>query len=228
MSFGVAIGWVMAQVGAWLGGVSGDALSVSTLLSRMRSAYASAGTARLSAVITFYPSPEQVLRLSLEMEYIKPDRVRVLLSSGEERVLVVSDGKVVSVVHEPSGSRLLNPFSLEHLNASVPGNLETICFWDWRRQLSSEGEGKMAGSQLRLLSGVEWNGKKWVVLEERDEKLDLLVKYYVDPKTFLIMRTVVYGLARGSLYQEAQVVALEAGIKLEEERFRIVPFSGGG
>ncbi len=227
MGFGVAVGILLSQASAWLGGVRGDALSVPTLLSRMRSAYEKVGSARLSVAITFYPSPENAISLALEMEYLKPDRVRVLLSSMNERVLVVSDGKAVAVMHELTGGRVVNPFSLEHLNASVPGNLETICFWDWKRQLSSEGEGKMAGSKLRLLGGEEWKGKRWMVLEERDERLDLLVKYYVDPKTFLIMRTAVYGLSRGSLYQDAQVIALETGVKIEEERFRIVPSSGG-
>ncbi|MEM4409845.1 MAG: hypothetical protein QXI19_13995 [Candidatus Caldarchaeum sp.] len=226
MGIGIAIGMVLAQVGGWFAGARSDALTVPRLLQKMRGAYSSVTSVRMVVDISFFPSPNQSIQLTMELEYMKPDRIWALLSSSDERVLVISDGKKIGVYHEPSGGRLLNPFSVDHLNASVPGNLETVCLWDWKRQLSAEGEGKMVGSKLRLLLGEQWGDKSWVVLEERDENLGILIKYYIDARTFLIMRTAVYALATNSLYQDARVVSFESGAKMEETRFQIPPSVG--
>ena len=112
------------------------------------------------------------------------------------------------------------PYSLDILGRALPANLETMNFFDWKRQLSTDESGNMHTSKLKIVNGQKWNGKTWTVLEEIAEEPGLFVRYFIDRKTNLIWRTELKRLNDGKLIMDAQITSLTLGARIPPETFK--------
>ena len=74
-------------------------------------------------------------------------------------------------------------------------------------------------SELKILPDEELFGRKFTVLEEKASKDNVLVNYYIDPKTHLIWRTHVRSLDKGVEMEDCKVIKLDTGVKLEDKLF---------
>lgn len=136
---------------------------VDTLLSQMRKAYASVGSARLTvkAILVDKGGKE----LTTEVRFKRPKRVRETIEgllSGGKTVTVTSDGKqVVSNGGVPFASE--DEDALQEVNTPEI-NLETVALWDWERQLSTSENGNMHGARsswFRTRPGTGSTGSCW-------------------------------------------------------------------
>lgn len=129
--------------------------------------------------------------------------------------LIVMDGKT-SYIKGFDGKVSKEKFDPDNVSPSV--NLETLCFWDWKRQLSTTKGNNMAESQLRLLKKETWKDKDYMVLEEKAPKSNVFVRYYIDPKIKYIVRTAVYSLEDPSqMLQDHKVTKFELNAKVDEK-----------
>ena len=158
---------------------------VERLLERMRTAYQSLAFANARFGI-------QGVHRSMRgvIEYTRPATLSAKLEIPHYgQVTVRADGQSIRVSDPllPAPEEL--PHDAQNLRAAIPANLEVISLWDWQRQLSTGDGGNMRGNDLRLVTSEQWNDRTWTVLEERTG--DTLYRYFVDPETSLIWRTVV-------------------------------------
>jgi outer membrane lipoprotein-sorting protein len=100
-------------------------------------------------------------------------------------------------------------------------NLETIAFWDWDKQLNTAEDKNMHDSELKIVEDVEWDGKKWLTLEESAPKSEVFVRYYIDPKTNLIWRTEVKELDTMKAIDELWITKLETDVEIDDDEFKI-------
>ena len=114
-------------------------------------------------------------------------------------VTVSSDGARVRVVDPMLSQPEERTFTLQNLRRAVGANLEVISLWDWQRQLSTGDGGNMRGADLRIGTNEKWNGRSWTVLEESAGS-NGRYRYFIDPKTSLIWRTVAVSPDGSSFY----------------------------
>jgi hypothetical protein len=189
------------------------------LLAKMRAAYTGVKSARLSTEThagkvaiecTVYYRPAMNVRADISN----------LAGAGFTGVAVVStDGKSISVKAPGSPQRKV-PFALDGLEQSIPGNLETYCFFDSARQLSTQKGKNMEHSILKILPNQTWKGKKWIVLEENAPAQKIVCHYFVDPATSLIWRTTVRRVGEGSDALDAQITHLDLGASVAPSLFK--------
>ena len=196
---------------------------VEKLLAKMREAYSGTKTARVVVRTTgsrFGKDP-----ITTVLTYMKERKIYAKISGqssfpGKSRVFI-SDGKKVSI-DDLSGNVQQADFNLDFI--PMPINLEAMSFWDWKRQLSTAEGANMNESKFRLRKDVSWNDKTWLVLEETAYGQNVYAEYYIDPKTSLIYRVLVYGLKddrRGKLSLETVVTKLERNIRVDAKLFKV-------
>lgn len=193
---------------------------VEALLARMRRAYQGVKTARFTTEThigktTFINS----------FVFMAPSKIRVEISAPNEglpqnTMFKVSDGAVVSTRLPGSSEVTRQEFSINNFERNVPANLESFCFWDYERQLSTAPGKNMAQSSLVIKTGEQWRGKKWTVLEETASAVGVSCRYFIDPRTYLIWRTVVTRLAGDQMPTDSIVTKLETGAKIDESLFK--------
>jgi outer membrane lipoprotein-sorting protein len=196
---------------------------VEQLLAKMRETYSGTRTARMVVKTTgsrFGKDP-----ITTELTYMKERKIYAKLSGqsslpGRSRVFI-SDGKKVSI-DDLSGNVQQSEFDLDFI--PMPINLEAMSFWDWKRQLSTAEGANMHDSRFRLRKDVSWNGKSWLVLEETAYGQNVYAEYYIDSKTSLIHRVLVYALKddkKGKLNLETVVTKLERNIRVDSKLFKV-------
>lgn len=187
------------------------------LLAKMRAAYASIKTAEFQTESTAEPAPGRKVSLSIKGQFMAPNKVHAVTVTPAARAETFCDGKKILVLS--GDQRKTADFNVQTLARNVPGNLETICLFDWKRQLSTGKGGNMAKSQLRVIPNQSWNGKQWTILEETAPEARLKVSYYVDPKTNLIWRSVIVGIKGNKVSEDARLVNLKLNGKIDPKVF---------
>ena len=142
-------------------------IEVEELLGKMRQVYRETKTASFQTKSSINEKGEKIV-VTLTGEFANPNRMRVSfagLPSGE--ATLICDGKEVAIVIEGQPKRSLE-YSVDNLGKSLFANLETLCFFDWKRQLSTAEGGNMKSSKLKIVK-EDWNGKNWLILEEHAE-----------------------------------------------------------
>ncbi len=170
---------------------------VEELLAHMRGAYKSVKAATYKSTVTVWDAQtsEQTV-IDVDMAYKSPNLMRAILKNKQipgGAMTVISDGE--NVTNSVTGTS--NAYTMDEIEKEVPSNLESICFWDWDRQLSTDTGKNMATSTFRIEKDANWDGKKWTILEETAKKDKVLCRYYIDPKTYFIWRTHVSDLDTG-------------------------------
>lgn len=167
---------------------------VEALLAKMRSAYE--GTKAISyKTETHIGSKSYLSTFTVQ----GPKNIKVTFGSKGSRspngVTLTTDGKTITVRTPKSPLPIVTTFTVDRFNSNIAGNLESICFYDWSRQLSTAQGKNMEHSELKILSNQDWNGKKWTVLQEIAAKDKVVCRYFVDAKTNLIWRTTVKNIS---------------------------------
>ena len=189
------------------------------LLGKMRQVYRETKSASFQTKSSINEKGEKIV-VTLNGEFANPNKMRVAfvgLPSGE--ATLICDGKEVAIVIEGQAKRGLE-YSVDNLGKSLFANLETLCFFDWKRQLSTGEGGNMRSSKLRVAK-EDWNGKSWLVLEEHAEMQRVDVRYFIDPETFYIWRTISTMIGEKEPFMDAQVLRLEINKPLDDKLFVI-------
>jgi hypothetical protein len=134
-------------------------------------------------------------------------------------MIIVTDGRRIQCRY-PGGRSQWN-YDPDSLIGPAAVNLESICFWDGERQLSTRKGGNMHDSKLVLVKGASWNGKIWNVLEESAPTMGVFVQYYIEPRTSLIWRTVVQTVDRKRIRSEYAIQSIELDVPLQKALFKI-------
>lgn len=198
-----------------------DDKEVDELLSKMRKAYRSAKTAKL--VVETKVDSQDKFRAQTKVSFKSPNKIHARTTGlpGGVEITMVSDGRRM-IVSGPGGNQNLD-FSMQNALRNLVGNLETICFWDWQRQLSNESGGNMQQSDLSITK-EKWEGKEWIVLDEDAPSVGLFVRYYVDPQSFLIWRTIQMTQegkpSKRKVIQDFVVKSLEIDPEIDESIFK--------
>lgn len=196
---------------------------VEAILKTLRENYQKVKTARLE-VTSVIADPESGSDISLNsvMSYKGPGSVRIVAKGPTmpgSYLLYVTDSKQ-ALVRTPDGKSSTKKFDADEV--AVPLNLESLCFWDYKRQLSTAAGMNMHDSKLRLLKKETWKDKDYMVLEEKAERSKVFVRYFIDPATKYIVRTVVYNLEDTTeILQDHKVTKFELNPKLDASLFKL-------
>jgi outer membrane lipoprotein-sorting protein len=187
------------------------------LLASMRTAYAAATSAELKIrTKSFREDKETVYDVSFR--YAKPNRLRALFNFRGHLLTRIADGKKVYTVAE-AGKPEVEELSPDSMGDGLPVNLEALSFFDWKRQLSTENGAFMEKSKFKVVPSESWNDKSWIVLEETAHGQGLFVRYFVDPKTYLIWRCDVRRLGSKEPVMETEVREMILNRKLDPKLF---------
>lgn len=189
---------------------------VEDLLSKMRKAYSAVSGATMEVAVRVNSQSGWQSGV-LNVDYARPFQVRFRGAVGENRVERYSNGKRVVTIRNGSRSSS-DTVDVDTVGGGVGGNLEWLCFFDWKRQLSTAAGANMNQSKLKL-GNEEWNGKKWTVLDEVAENVGVSVRYFIDPKTYFIWRCDVTSLQIDQLVQKTEVKVLRLGVKHNSKTF---------
>jgi|GEM_PF-2066329 len=206
--------------GPFLAPASPKSPEIEQLLAEMREAYRRVDSAKLN-VLHSSRKQGKPFQIVIDISFKKPNRIRAKVPKGGDLgdVLVITDGKKVSWFGGPDGP-MVDTFDPERFPVSL--NLETLCLWDYDRQLSTGKGGNMRLSDLRILRDQEWNGQKWILLEEAAPNVGVFVRYWIDPMSKLIWRTVVSPInKRDQILNEYQLVRFDSGVYLPDSLFRV-------
>lgn len=215
-------GWLLALAGV----ASAADEEVEKLLSSMRDAYKGAKTARMTVETSLKmvgpdgkPADKEA-KATFEATFKGPDKLYLYTDNMfgmEGKIKLVCDGKTITLTSPEDKDEI--PFSLEALSGVMPINLESICFWDFKRQLNTGDDGNMRKSSFKLEKEQAWNEKKWTVLEETANEQGVFVKYWIDAKTHFIWRTEVFDLESKQSVMTCELKRLETGIEVDDSLF---------
>ncbi|MEA2552871.1 MAG: hypothetical protein QOJ65_1047, partial [Fimbriimonadaceae bacterium] len=137
-----------------LGGLAHGQADAGTeaLLEKMRKAYASIASARINTTCRFFHGRKSLDAVSV-VEFANPMFVRVQTKGvpglTKPSFLAVTDGKQAYLDGLPDGSVTL-PYDSDKFSRYLPQlNLEVLCLWDWKRQLSTAPKGFMFRSTFK-------------------------------------------------------------------------------
>jgi outer membrane lipoprotein-sorting protein len=192
---------------------------VEELLASMRSVYEKTKTAKLQTE-TLLNIEDKEIKSEFDIQFKSPNMVKMTTDNIfglEARVTLKCDGKMITVTSPDEKEE--TPFTLEELSSAMPVNLETMSFWDWKRQLSTDENGNMRKSEFRLLKDQEWNDKKWTVLEETANEQEVFVRYWINPETKYIWKTEVLELKSREKVMTCTIKKLEVNVEIDDSVF---------
>jgi len=196
---------------------------VEAMLKTLRDNYQKLKTARIEVSSIVRGQGGEDIPLTSVVTYKAPLSFRMVskgptMGAGNS-LIMITDGKQSST-KTPDGKTEKAKFDLDKIAA--PLNLESLCLWDWKRQLSTDKGANMHDSKLRLLQKETWKDKDYMVLEETAERSKVFVRYYIEPKTKLIVRTVVYSLDdMTQVLQDHKVTKMELNPKVDPSLFKV-------
>ncbi len=192
---------------------------VEDILKVLRDNYSKAKSVHMETVSTMLVGEGEEIQLSSKAWYLNPGTFRIETKSDGGTILSASDGKN-GYNKGIDGKVAKGKFDPDEI--ASPVNLEVLCFWDWKRQLSTTKGSNMNESELRLLKKETWKDKDYMVLEEKAPKSKVFVRYYIDPVKKFIVRTAVYSLDNTAiLLQDHKVTKFELNAKVDEKLLKL-------
>jgi hypothetical protein len=191
---------------------------IESLLKKMRTAYQAVRSASMQIKVKQF-AVSGVRNGIISFDYEAPNKIRFVSHIGLNRIRRYSNGaKVVTLVGNqlPAVTPVVNVFTL---GGRMPGNLEWLCFFDWKRQLSTSEGNNMYESELKLGAAEKWNGKNWLILDEVAPKSQVQVRYFIEPRTYLIWRCDITNLISKRKTGQTEVANLTLGVKLDSATF---------
>ena len=199
--------------------IAGDK-EVEDLLAKMRKAYKDVKTATFTLESTLLADNGDIV-ITLTGGFKSPNKMYVDIEFDDMKMKVISDGKRIYVFNPLFDEIRDIPYNDERMGRALSAaDLELINFYDWELQLSTEKEHNMNGSKLSIRKDEEWNGKKWIVLEESAPQVNVYVEYYIDPKTHLIWRTVRMDIDKEFIRGDYVLKKLKTGVKIDDKKFK--------
>lgn len=184
---------------------------VEALLAKMRIAY------RSTKSITYTTESKMGSNVYVSIfNFQSPTKIRMTIASSTDKNLIPglvlsTDGINVSVSTATLPTKVVAKYTPDVFGSNIRGNLESICFFDWERQLSTAPGKNMEHSTFKISLNQDWKGKKWTVLEETAAKDKVVCRYFIDPKTSYIWRTVVKSLPGGSTDRDSDSYLTKLG-----------------
>ncbi len=210
---------VLLAVSAW-GQVDPKAAA---LLVKMRAAYGSLKTARAVGQAKLLGTGK-ALNLSSVVEFRAPMDFRIetkgVPGTAKPTYVCVTDGKKLHTEGLPGGSETLAYSYGQLMNRLPQANLETLCFFDWHKQFDTTIRGNMYQSKFRVFKD-RWMNREWMVLEETPKTPAEVVRYYVDPATFLIWRTAAFDPGPKTPFRDFWFTKLEINPSIDPKAFKI-------
>lgn len=197
---------------------------VEALLAKMRQAYKSTKSAKFTTR-ALVPGPFGEAEIETVVSFVSPNKIHALVKgvpeAGGSDVTFRTDGKTM-VAEGMSQGKVEGPFDVQIMVQALAANLETLNFWDWERQLSTKEGGNMQTSTFKIVKKERWNEKDWIVLEESAPAQNVFVRYYIDPKTYFMWRTVVSPIDdKKDIQMDARIAKFELNPKLDAALFKI-------
>lgn len=201
-----------------------ESLTPDKLLAQMRNAYAKVRSATFATKAKVFDEKTQKMRVvRSETEFLAPGYASIKVPGAKSL-----NGEPIGILHNSADLILLGlpserrhrAYSVGEVTRTVPMNLESLCFWDYARQLSADKKGLMHGNKLSVQKPEKWKGKQYLVLQEVADTVK--AKYYVDPKTKLIWRTVWIYLPDKSLLQDCSLEWLNLNSEVNAKQFQRV------
>jgi len=197
---------------------------VEELLSNMRNSY------RLTKSATYTTESHFGSNTFVStFSFVGPSKIRVDTISPNSKsmktaLIEITDGKTMNIKPPNTIDFVENPFTVDRFAQSLPVDLESLSFFDWDRQLSTAEGKNMSKSTFKIELNVEWNAKKWTVLEETAAAQKVVCRYFIDPHTFFIWRTLVTAMPGGSANDnnDCRITKLNLSPKIDESIFTIV------
>lgn len=200
----------------------GNSLDVEGLLGKMRDAYKGTKSAQVEVKLELKSDGEETLNATASVTFASPKRAKVVFRPEGEGapppLTYIQDGKKMQATVSED-QKMTREYDEDEF--PLPLNLETLSFWQWEKQLSTAEGANMKNSELKVVEDVEWNGKKWITLEETVKKDDVFIRYYVDPNTFLIWRCEIKDLESMVTRLDVTVTEMKTGIEVDESMFAI-------
>jgi hypothetical protein len=144
---------------------------------------------------------------------------RVLTVAHSGPALTISDGSRIIQTRAGASGFQPSPFSLRRAVRAIGANLETICFFDFERQLSTHPGQNMYDSLLTVRNNQFWDGRRWTVLSEVVIDSGMRIDYYIDPLTNLIHRSLRTHADTGNMRSDHQIRGLELNRPISPKTF---------
>lgn len=213
--------WVGLLSAAFVGTASAADPEVEQLLSKMRAAYSAVKSVQITTSSVFHRPQES--KVQVVTSFVRPNKIYSSMiglpgTRPGTKVALYTDGKKVQMRGHPNGD-VERPYTLQSYLTGLAANLETICFWDYTRQLSTAKGANMHDSKLKIVKGVAWNGRSWTVLEEQAQ--GVFVRYFIDPNTSFINRTIVTNNAAKKVVAEHIIQKIDTAAKIDPKIFVI-------
>lgn len=192
---------------------------VEDMLKVLRDNYSKAKTVKME-VASMVLTQQGELQMTSQVWFKNPGSFRIESKAGADvSALSASDGKSA---YNKSFDGEVTKGKFDPDAIASPVNLEVLCFWDWKRQLSTTKGANMNESDLRLLKKETWKDKDYMILEEKAPKSKVFVRYYIDPKTKFIVRTAVYSLEDTTLLlQDHKVTKFELNATVDAKQLKL-------
>jgi outer membrane lipoprotein-sorting protein len=190
---------------------------VQKLLASMRTAYSTVESASL-LVKTEFDNLGKRESQSISMSFQKPNLLHLDFSYKGQTATRICDGKKVYTMGSGGGRQVMT-YSLDALGGDLPINLESMSFFDWKRQLSTSSGANMEKSRFKVIPSEQWNDRDWIVLEETAHGQNVFVRYFIDPRTYYIWRCEVKSIDSKKFMMETEVQKLMVNVKLDPKLF---------
>lgn len=193
------------------------------LLAHMRTAYKSVQSATYGTDVDITTQAGQQ-KFTVDWAYKAPNMIRAIIKfvNGQTAgiaVTKVTDGKKITISASNGNSGPGQDFTVDNFENQLPGDLESLCFFDWERQLSTTPGKNMANSTFKVVPNEEWNGKHWTVLEETAKKDNAFVRYFIDPKTYFIWRTIHSNLDDKKPILDSKLTRMDPHARVDDSIF---------
>jgi len=203
---------------------------VEDLLSHMRDAYKAVKTASFDVdahlTIQGKEGDDAKEEVTAKVLYAGPNKVHLEMTPKDQpsdtalTLFYVQNGEKMAL--GPSTDKLRSrDYDEDQFPTIIPVNLETISFWQWDKQLNTAEGKNMHDSKLEIVNDVDWDGKKWTTLEETAEKDKVFVRYYIDPKTYMIWRCDVKNSETMQPIEDVWLTRLDLDGTIDDDQFKI-------
>lgn len=173
---------------------------VEDLLAHMRDTYKAVKGAKFTVAATLVDPSGTKQETVTDFLYKPTNQVKATITglsdSDGKALIIITDGKKIGFDGAAAGADKID-FGFDELEGPMrTANLEAMSFWDWDRQLSTKEGANMNKSTFAIVKDEKWDDKSYTVLEETatNTQVPVLVRYFIDPATYFIKRTVIYKL----------------------------------
>lgn len=198
---------------------------VEDLLGHMRDAYKAVKAAKFTVVTSRPDSDGKNQDITTDFLYKPTNMIKFTINglpgSDGKTATIVTDGKKIGGEGMAEGAEKRD-FSFDEIERGMPANLEAMSFWDWDRQLSTKEGANMNKSAFAIVKDEKWDDKSYTVLEETAKEQNVFVRYFIDPTTYFIKRTMVFNLDdKAKPTSDSKITKFETDADISDSEFTV-------